>query len=317
MDFVQESETLLSNTIFENVTKYSHEEYQYLNLIENILENGHCEKGRNGNTKSIFGGSMRFSLNDGAIPIITTKKTAWKTCMKELLWFIRGDTNTKHLQEQNVHIWDDNSSRHFLDSQGLTLYPEGMIGPSYGYQWRFFGANYNCFTGQPITTDRPYHGIDQLQHIIGQLKNPETRTSRRLVMSAWNPKQMHEMALPPCHILCQFNVHDGNKLSCSMYQRSVDVGLGQPFNIASYSLLTHILAKHCDLVADEFVYFFGNAHIYEEHIDQIKEQINRAPYKFPTIDIKNKHDNINDYNVDDFELHNYKHHAAIKMKMIA
>ena len=316
MDCVQESETLLSTTIFENITKYSHEEYQYLGLIENILENGNWEKSRNGNTKSIFGGSMRFSLNNGTIPIITTKKTAWKTCLKELLWFIRGDTNTKHLQEQNVHIWDDNSSRHFLDSQGLTLYPVGMIGPSYGYQWRFFGANYNCFTGQPITTDRPYHGIDQLQQIIEQLKNPETRTSRRLVLSAWNPKQMHEMALPPCHVLCQFNVHDGNKLSCSMYQRSVDVGLGQPFNIASYSLLTHILAKHCNLVAHEFVYFFGNAHIYEEHIDTIKEQLTRDPYKFPTIDIKNKHDNINDYNVDDFELHNYKHHAAIKMNMI-
>lgn len=318
MEFLQEikTETSLSTSIFENIQKYSHEEYQYLDLIENILANGNWEKGRNGNTKSIFGGSMRFSLNAGAMPILTTKKTAWKTCLKELLWFIRGDTNTKHLQDQNVHIWDDNSSRHFLDSQGLTVYPEGMIGPSYGYQWRFFGANYHCFTGKPITTDRPYHGIDQLQQIIEQLKNCETRNSRRLVMSAWNPKQMHEMALPPCHILCQFNVHDGNKLSCSMYQRSVDVGLGQPFNIASYSFLTHLLAKHCDLVAHEFVYFFGNAHIYEEHIDQMKEQLNREPYKFPTIDIKHKHDNINDYNIADFELCNYKHHDAIKMKMI-
>jgi thymidylate synthase len=255
MEFLQETKTdpTLSTTIFENMKKYSHEEYQYLDLIENILANGHWEQGRNGKTQSIFGGSMRFSLNDGAMPILTTKKTAWKTCLKELLWFIRGDTNTKHLQEQNVHIWDGNSSRDFLDSQGLTLYPEGIIGPSYGYQWRFFGANYNCFTGKPITNDRPYHGIDQLQQIIEQLKNCETKNSRRLVMSAWNPKQMHEMALPPCHILCQFNVHDGNKLSCSMYQRSVDVGLGQPFNIASYSFLTHILAKHCGLVAHEFV----------------------------------------------------------------
>lgn len=316
MEFLQEGETTLSASIFENIQKYSHEEYQYLELVENILSNGNWEKGRNGNTKSIFGGSMRFSLNDGTMPILTTKKTAWATCLKELLWFIRGDTNTKHLQEQNVHIWDGNSSRPFLDSQGLTLYPEGMIGPSYGYQWRFFGANYNCFTGKPITNDRPYHGIDQLQQIIEQLKNPETRNSRRLVMSAWNPKQMHEMALPPCHILCQFNVHDGNKLSCSMYQRSVDVGLGQPFNIASYSFLTHLLAKHCGLVAHEFVYFFGNAHIYEEHIAQMTDQLTREPYQFPTIDIKHKHDNINEYNVDDFELCNYKHHAAIKMNMI-
>jgi thymidylate synthase len=316
MEFLQETEgePSLSTSIFENMKKYSHEEYQYLDLIENILANGNWEQGRNGKTKSIFGGSMRFSLNDGAMPILTTKKTAWKTCLKELLWFIRGDTNTKHLQEQNVHIWDDNSSRNFLDSRGLTLYPEGMIGPSYGYQWRFFGANYHCFTGKPITTD---HGIDQLQQIIEQLQNPATRNSRRLVMSAWNPKQMHEMALPPCHILCQFNVHDGNKLSCSMYQRSVDVGLGQPFNIASYCFLTHLLAKHCDLVAHEFVYFFGNTHIYEEHIEQMKEQLTREPHQFPTIDIKHKRANINDYNIDDFELCNYKHHAAIKMNMVA
>jgi thymidylate synthase len=317
MEFLQQHETTLSASIFENMQKSSHEEYQYLELVKNILANGNWEQGRNGKTQSIFGGSMRFSLNDGTVPVLTTKKTAWKTCLKELFWFISGDTNTKHLQEQNVHIWDDNSSRDFLDSQGLTLYPEGMIGPSYGYQWRFFGANYNCFTGKPITNDRPYHGIDQLQEIIEQLKNPETRNSRRLVMSAWNPKQMHEVALPPCHILCQFNVHDGNKLSCSMYQRSVDVGLGLPFNIAGYSFLTHILAKHCDLVAHEFVYFFGNAHIYEEHIDQMKEQLTREPYEFPTIHIKHKHANINDYKIDDFELYNYKHHAAIKMKMIA
>lgn len=317
MEFLQEDESpSLSTNIFENIHKYSHEEYQYLELIENILANGNWEKGRNGKTKSIFGGSMRFSLNDGAMPILTTKKTAWKTCLKELLWFIRGDTNTKHLQEQNVHIWDDNSTRSFLDSHGLTHYPEGMIGPTYGYQWRFFGANYNCFTGKPITTDRPFHGIDQLQQMIDQLKNPETRNSRRLVMSAWNPKQTHEVALPPCHILCQFNVHDGNKLSCSMYQRSVDVGLGQPFNIAGYSFLTHILAKHCDLEAHELVYFFGNAHIYEEHIDQMKEQIDRSPHPFPTVNIKHKYDDINDYSVDDFELNDYKHHAAIKMKMI-
>jgi thymidylate synthase len=317
MEFLQEAEPTLSTSIFENMKKHSHEEYQYLELVKNILANGNWEQSRNGKTQSIFGGSMRFSLNDGAVPILTTKKTAWKTCLKELFWFISGDTNTKHLQEQNVHIWDDNSSRDFLDSQGLTIYPEGMIGPTYGYQWRFFGANYNCFTGKPITNDRPYHGIDQLQEIIEQLKNPETRNSRRLVMSAWNPKQMHEVALPPCHILCQFNVHDGNKLSCSMYQRSVDVGLGLPFNIAGYSFLTHILAKHCDLVAHEFVYFFGNAHIYEEHIDQMKEQLTREPYEFPTIHIKHKHANINEYKIDDFELSNYKHHAAIKMKMIA
>lgn len=307
-----EDNTLISDNIFKNIKKYSHEEYQYLNLIENILENGYSENTRNGNTISIFGGNMRFSLNNGKIPILTTKKTSWKTCLKELLWFIRGETNNKILQQQNVHIWDGNSSREFLDSRELQNYPEGMVGPIYGYQWRFFNANYNYYTGKP----HPLGGKDQLQQIIDQLKNPETRNSRRLVMSAWNPAQIDQMALPPCHILCQFNVHDGNKLSCSMYQRSVDCALGQPFNIASYCFLTHLLAKHCGLVAHEFVYFFGNAHIYNEHIDFMKKQIKRDPYDFPTFEIKNIRENINDYDLSDFDLHNYKHHEAIKMKMV-
>jgi thymidylate synthase len=260
---------------------------------------------------------MRFSLQNGKIPILTTKKTAWKTCLKELLWFIRGDTDNIHLQEENVHIWDGNSSKEFMKSRGLDEYRNGLLGPIYGFQWRHFNADYSIKTGKPIYDNDGNVGIDQLQQIINALKDPTQRTSRRLIMTAWNPCQIDEMALPPCHILCQFNVHDGNKLSCSMYQRSVDVGLGQPFNIASYSFLTHLLAKHCGLVAHEFVYFFGNAHIYEEHIDQMKEQMNRDPHQFPTIDIKHKRDNINDYTIDDFELCNYKHHAAIKMEMIA
>jgi thymidylate synthase len=308
----------ISETIFSNIKKYSHEEYQYLNLIENILENGHWEEGRNGRTKSIFGSSMRFSLKDGKIPILTTKKTAWKTCLKELLWFVRGETNAKLLQEQGVHIWDGNSSREFLDSRGLNLYPEGMIGPGYGFQWRHFGSSYNCFTGKPIEdNDYPFNGLDQLQPIIDQLKNPETRNSRRLIMTAWNPKQLDKMALPPCHILCQFNVHDGNKLSCSMYQRSVDTILGQPFNMASYSFLTHLLAKHCGLEAHEFIHFMGNCHLYENAIDAAKLQITREPYPFPTVSIKQVRENINDYQVEDFEIHNYQSHEAIKVAMVA
>ena len=291
-----------------------HQEEQYLNLLREILDRGTWEDGRNGRTKSIFGNSMRFSLQNGTIPILTTKKTAWKSCLKELLWFIRGDTDNKTLQEQNVHIWDGNTTREFLDSRGLAHYSEGLIGPGYGYQWRHFNATpYNPVTGQPSRDQ----GIDQLGQIIEALKDPAQRTSRRLIMTAWNPLQLDEMALPPCHIMCQFNVHDGNKLSCAMYQRSCDVPLGSPFNIASYSFLTHLLAKHCGLEAHEFVYFMGNCHIYEDHIDSMRSQVERQPIEFPTIEIKATRDNINEYEVDDFVVKNYKSGEPIKMKMVA
>ena len=296
----------------------NHEEQQYLNLIKNILENGTWEEGRNGKTKGIFGNMMRFSLKDGKIPILTTKKTAWKTCLKELLWFIRGDTDNKILKKQGVHIWDANGSREFLDSRGLKLYPEDMLGPIYGYQWRNFNASYHCFTGHPIDDlQHPFDGIDQLQQIIDALKDPKQRTSRRLIMTAWNPKQLDQMALPPCHILCQFNVHDGNKLSCSMYQRSVDSILGLPFNIASYSMLTHLIAKHCGLEAYEFVHFMGNCHLYDNAIEAANLQITREPFPFPTVSIKQVRENINEYEVDDFILENYQSHEAIKVAMIA
>lgn len=308
----------VSDSIFANIKKYKHEEYQYLNILENIIENGFWEEGRNGKTKSIFGASMRFSLKDNKIPILTTKKTAWKTCLKELLWFIRGDTDNKILKSQGVHIWDANGSRKFLDSRGLKLYPEDMLGPIYGYQWRDFGASYNCFTGKKLAdADGPFVGVDQLKQIIDALKDPKQRTSRRLVMTAWNPKQLDQMALPPCHILCQFNVHDGNKLSCSMYQRSCDFFLGSCFNIASYSMLTHLLAKHCGLEAYEFIYFMGNVHLYENAIDAAKLQITREPFEFPKVCIKEVRENINDYQVEDFELHNYQHHPQIKVEMVA
>jgi len=293
----------------------NNEELQYLNLIQNILDNGYLEQGRNGKTKSIFGNSMRFSLKNGAIPILTTKKVAWKTCLKELLWFIHGETDNKILQRENVHIWDGNSSKEFKKGVGLQHYAEGILGPIYGYQWRHFNAPYDVRTGNIL--DENQNGIDQLQFIIDQLKNPETRNNRRLIMTAWNPCQLNKMVLPPCHVMCQFNVHDGNKLSCCMYQRSVDVPLGSPFNIASYSFLTHLLAKHCGLEAHEFVYFMGNCHIYEEHLDTIKEQIHRVPFDFPSLEIVNKRENINDYLVEDFQISGYKCHEAIKMGLIA
>ena len=293
----------------------NHEEQQYLNLIKNILENGTWEEGRNGKTKSIFGNMMRFSLKDGKIPILTTKKTAWKTCLKELLWFIRGDTDNKLLQDQGVHIWDGNTTREFLDSRGLTDYREGLIGPGYGFQWRHFGGDYDSSAAG--VKEGGNRGVDQLRQIINALKDPAQRTSRRLIMSAWNPQQLDQMALPPCHILCQFNVHDGNKLSCSMYQRSCDCVLGIPFNIASYSLLTHLIAKHCGLEAYEFVHFMGNCHLYDNAIEAANLQITREPFPFPTVSIKEVRENINEYEIDDFILENYQSHEAIKVEMVA
>jgi len=185
--------TRLSQNIFSNIRKYAHPEYQYLNLVEQILENGLWEHSRNGNTKSIFGHSMRFSLQNGTIPIITTKKTAWKTCLKELLWFISGNTNNNILQKQGVTIWNANASRDFLYSRGLDHYKDGELGPIYGHQWRHFGAPWNSEN----ENDSIITGIDQLQNIIDQLQNVETRGSRRLIMSAWNPQQLDEMVLPP------------------------------------------------------------------------------------------------------------------------
>lgn len=291
------------------------EEDQYLDLLRNILNNGTWTLGRNGRTKSIFGHSMRFSLANGKIPILTTKKTAWKTCLKELLWFIRGETDNKLLQDQGVHIWDGNSSREFLDSRGLYDNPESILGPIYGFQWRHFNAPYDNRTGKLLSDGDS--GVDQLQQIIDQLKDPEQRNSRRLIMTAWNPCQLDDMALPPCHIMCQFNVHDGNKLSCCMMQRSNDEACGTSFNIASYSFLTHLLAKHCGLEAYEFVYFKGNCHIYEEHIEGMKTQIERKPFPFPTVSIAQARENINDYQVDDFVVTGYQHHDPIKFQMVA
>ena len=316
------SENLVNN----NDNNDNKEEEQYLNLIREILVRGTWEEGRNGKTKSIFGHSMRFSLANGKIPILTTKKTAWKTCLKELLWFIHGETDNKLLQDQGVHIWDGNSTREFLDSRGLTNYEVGELGPIYGRQWRQFNSPYitkkdkKFAEGLPENEKAYYNiegGVDQLQQIIDALKDPKQRTSRRLIMTAWNPCQLDDMALPPCHIFCQFNVHDGNKLSCMMVQRSCDFFIGIPFNVASYSLLTHLIAKHCGLEAYEFVHFMGNCHLYENAIDAAQLQIARKPFEFPTVSITQVRDNINDYQVDDFEIIGYQSHEAIKVAMIA
>ena len=287
-----------------------HDENQYLRLIEHLLEYGTMENGRNGNALTEFGSAMHFDLSGGIIPLLTTKKVAWKTCLRELLWFIKGSTDNKVLQAQNVKIWDGNASRDFLDSRGLTNLEENDLGPVYGHQWRHFNAIYTT-----CHDDYFGKGVDQLKYIIDNLKNPKTRNSRRLIMSAWNPCQLDEMALPPCHILAQFNVISGKYLSCSMYQRSGDVGLGVPFNIASYSMLTHLIAHHCNLEAREFLYYLGNCHIYDDHIDSLKVQIERVPYTFPKLNLNMKREKIEDYTEKDFFLSEYKFHEGIKMEM--
>ena len=298
------------STTLTSWTSDNHDENQYINLIHDILEEGSMEEGRNGKTLTVFGAAMHFSLENNVIPILTTKRVAWKTCLKELFWFIKGNTSNKSLKDENVKIWNANASREFLDSRGLHNLQEDDLGPVYGHQWRFFNAPYdNCdsnYTGK---------GVDQLASVIDSLKNPKERTSRRLLVSAWNPCQLDEMALPPCHVLMQFNVVKGNKLSCSLYQRSGDVGLGVPFNIASYSFLTHIIAKHCDLEPYEFIYHLGNAHIYDDHIESLRKQIERTPLKLPTIQIKKKCENIEEYSLEDIEIENYEFHKAIKMEM--
>ena len=293
------------------------QEYQYLSLIKKIIKNGAQEIGRNGTTYTHIGGMMRFSLEDNKIPIMTTKKLAWRVCLKELLWFMNGDTDNELLQQQNVKIWNDNATREFLDSRGLYHLRENDLGPVYGHQWRFWNAPYSrefgCFE------DYRGKGIDQLQNIIDDINESKItgETSRRMIMTAWNPEQIEEMALPPCHVLSQFHITEGNKLSCTLYQRSADMGLGVPFNIASYSFLTHILAKHCDLEAKEFIHFIGNAHIYDDHIDVLEEQLSNEPYEPPYLIISEKKEKIEDYKFDDFTIENYNYHRPIKMRMRA
>jgi dihydrofolate reductase/thymidylate synthase len=287
-----------------------HPEMQYLNLIRDVMENGVVRSDRTGTgTISKFGATMRYSLRNDEFPLLTTKRVFWRGVAEELLWFVNGSTNAKLLQEKNIKIWDGNASREFLDSRGLTEREEGDLGPVYGFQWRHFGADYDTMHG-----DYTGKGVDQLARVIDTIKN--NPTDRRILLSAWNPAALDLMALPPCHMFAQFYVANG-EVSCQMYQRSADLGLGVPFNIASYALLTRMIADVCGLKAGEFVHVMGDAHVYLNHREALNVQLCRAPRPFPRLTIKESAEprDIDGFVFEDFTVHDYQPHKTIKMEM--
>ncbi len=257
---------------------------QYQRLLQFILDNGTQKTDRTGTgTISYFGYQVRFDLSEG-FPLVTTKRVHLKSIIYELLWFLRGETNIKYLKDNGVSIWDE-----WADE-------DGELGPVYGKQWRSWeGAN--------------KVEIDQLSDAINQIKN--NPDSRRIIVSAWNVADLPKMALMPCHTLFQFYVADG-KLSCQLYQRSADVFLGVPFNIASYALLTMMMAQVCNLEAGDFIHTFGDVHIYNNHIEQVKLQLSRTPYPLPKMKLNPSVKNIFDFKYEDFTLENYQYHPAIK-----
>ena len=292
-----------------NIDNEFHEEYQYLNLIKDVINYGENEVGRNGSTRMIFGTTMEFSLKDNTIPILTSKKVAHKTCLRELLWFIKGSTDNKILQDQGVTIWNGNGSRDFLDSVGLVDYKENDLGPIYGFQWRHFGANYHGKHGSYVDC-----GYDQLKWLIQEIK--ENPSSRRLILSAWNPAFLDLMALPPCHILSQFYVNQAEgTLSCQLYQRSGDMFLGVPFNIASYAFLTYILCKLTGYKPGKLHHVIGDAHVYEEHYQAVKDQYKRVPKMFPTLTISDELQDIDTITEEMFSLEGYESYSPIKAPM--
>lgn len=257
---------------------------QYLDLMQDILQNGNPKGDRTGTgTLSVFGRQLRFDLSAG-FPLVTTKKLHLRSIIVELLWFLRGDTNVAYLRDHGVTIWDE-----WADERG-------ELGPVYGHQWRSW----------PAPDGR---SIDQISKVVEQIKaNPD---SRRHIVTAWNPAEVDNMALPPCHALFQFYVNDG-KLSCQLYQRSADYFLGVPFNIASYALLTHMVADQCDLVPGEFIWTGGDVHLYNNHHDQARLQLTREPYPLPALHFRRRPDSLFEYRWDDFEIRDYQSHPTIK-----
>lgn len=256
---------------------------QYLDMLQHILEEGAHKEDRTGTgTLSVFGHQMRFDLSEG-FPLVTTKKLHLRSIIIELLWFLNGDTNIKYLKDNGVRIWDE-----WADENG-------ELGPVYGFQWRSWPG-------------RDGQSVDQISNLINSIKN--NPDSRRHMVVAYNPAYVDQMALPPCHSLFQFYVADG-KLSCQLYQRSADTFLGVPFNIASYSLLTFMLAQQCDLDVGDFIWTGGDTHIYLNHMEQVKEQLSRKPLPLPQLKIHRKPDSLFDYQFEDFEIVNYESHPHI------
>lgn len=310
-DFKEENNIHYRNLIYssDSDNKYiNNEEILYLKLMKNILDNGEKRNTRNGYTLSTFGNRLEFDISN-QIPLLTTRKIFLRGIIEELLWFIKGDTNSKNLNKKGVKIWNGNSTREYLYSRGLNHLNEGDCGPIYGHQWRHFGSKYT-------TCDEDYSnkGYDQIENCINLIKNEPT--SRRIILNAWNPPDLDNMALPPCHVLYQWYVSDNNELSCQFYQRSSDYFLANNFNIISATILTYMFAHVCNLKPKKVIMCIGDTHIYDSHISQCYEQLNRETLPFPKLIIKNKVNNINDFKYEDFELIGYKCHKSIKANMV-
>ncbi len=273
----------------------------YLDLLKNVLENGENRSDRTGvGTRGIFGAQIRFDLSKG-FPLVTTKKVHTRSIIQELLWFIGGHTDNGWLRERGVTIWDEWSTAEQCARFGRR---EGDLGPIYGHQWRNFGATKNA--DGSFARD----GVDQIASLIAEIKrNP---SSRRLIVSGWNPGEADKVALPPCHTLFQFYVSGDSKLSCQLYQRSADLFLGVPFNIASYSLFTHMIAQVCGLDVGDFVHTFGDAHIYNNHFEQVKLQLSREPRALPTLKLNPEVEDIFAFRYEDITIEHYDPHPGIK-----
>ena len=295
--------------IYQNKDTINEDEYQYLNLLKKVYEEGIETESRNSKVFSLFGERMVFDLSKG-FPLLTTKRVGYKTILRELLWFIKGSTSNQELIDKNVHIWSLNSSKEFLESRNLD-YEEGDLGPVYGFQWRHFGQEY-----ESCNSDYSGKGVDQLKYVIDLIKNEPN--SRRIILNSWNASDLDKMALPPCHVMCQFNVNvKEGTLDCQLYQRSGDMFLGVPFNIASYAFLTCIIAKLTGYKPGKLIHILGDTHIYESHIDSVKTQIKRIPYKFPHLTISNELTDIDNISEEYFNLEDYKFHEKISAPMIA
>ncbi len=308
--FSEDSTTGVYET-YENLNSRMSGEYQYFDLLNEVLGSGTIRVDRTGTgTVSAFSPSeIKFSLKDGSFPLLTTKRLFFRGVVGELLWFLTGKTNVAALREKGINIWSGNTSRASLDTVGLTEYPEGETGPLYGFQWRHFGAKYQLgklnYTGE---------GVDQIANIVHLLKHDPF--SRRIVLSAWNPVDLDKCCLSPCHVLCQFYVSTDKKyLSSKLYIRSNDLFLGAPWNIASYSLLTRILAHLTGYEVLELCYSIGDAHIYRNHVIQVKDQLTRSIRPFPVLEITGNPASIDDFTEENFTLRGYHPHPAIKASM--